>query len=464
MHLDSVQVVEELARAHLADPRLKRRLRSLAQRLVDRPALSFPEQMKSSAELEAAYRFFGNVAVTSEAILAGHYDSVRSRCARESCALVIHDSTVFNFRGDGRRTARDKPLPLQRFFAHAALVISDDDHRRPLGVAGLEIWYRDLKKKGEEYGRWWRMVQTASSRLDSAKLVHVMDREADDYLLFHHLTENQHRFIVRTRAINGHSRLLADGRLTRLDQALATLDTLVERDVKLAQRRKRSTKLHDHIHPPRDSRRTALSIAAVQVPIRRPKRHPKQTAERRAMDLPASVTVNVVRVWEAAPPPGEKPIEWVLFTSEPIETTDQILRVVDRYRARWSIEEFFKALKSGCAFESRQLEDFDGLSNALAVFAPIACTLLELRSEARRNPDAPAHLPAAQLEVLRHMGRLPLPPSPSQREVLLAIAAMGGHIKYNGDPGWLTLSRGYTELTLLTSAWVTAQLQHARDQ
>jgi hypothetical protein len=432
--------------------------------MAARPSQSFPEQMQSGAELEAAYRFFGNVAVTSEAILAGHYDGVRERCANESSVLVVHDSTVFTFRGEGRRTARDMPLPMQRFFAHAALVIAGDGHRRLLGVVGLEIWYRDGKEKGEEYGRWWRMVQTAAQRLEKTSVVHIMDREADDYLLFHHLTENQHRFVVRTRAINGHSRLLASGDLTRLDQALATLDAVIQRDVKLASRRKKSSKLHDHIHPPRDSRTTQLSIAAMKVLIRRPKRHPKQTAARRAMDLPPSIPINVVRVWEAHPPPGETAVEWVLFTNEPIETTEEILRVVDQYRARWTIEEYFKALKSGCAFEDRQLEDFDGLANALAVFAPIACTLLDLRSQARRDPEAATDLPPAQLEVLRHMGRHPLSANPTQREVLLAIAAMGGHIKWSGDPGWLTLSRGYTELLRCTSAWVAAKLQLARDQ
>lgn len=52
----------------------------------------------------------------------------------------------------------------------------------------------------------------------------------------------------------------------------------------------------------------------------------------------------------------------------------------------------------------------------------------------------------------------------SLKQVLLAIAAIGGHIKYNGDPGWLTLSRGYTHLLLLTAGWQAAKLQQARDQ
>jgi hypothetical protein len=49
-----------------------------------------------------------------------------------------------------------------------------------------------------------------------------------------------------------------------------------------------------------------------------------------------------------------------------------------------------KALKTGCAFEKRQLESLPVLLNALAVFIPIAFDLLALRSAARTQPDRSA--------------------------------------------------------------------------
>jgi hypothetical protein len=55
---------------------------------------------------------------------------------------------------------------------------------------------------------------------------------------------------------------------------------------------------------------------------------------------------------------------------------------------RWTIEEFFEALKTGCQFEKRQLESFHALTNALALFLPIAARLLALRSAARVAPTA----------------------------------------------------------------------------
>jgi hypothetical protein len=47
---------------------------------------------------------------------------------------------------------------------------------------------------------------------------------------------------------------------------------------------------------------------------------------------------------------------------------------------------------------------------------------------------------------------------------LLAVAALGGHIKWNGEPGWQTLGNGYRELVTLTAGWEAAKLHLARDQ
>ena len=62
------------------------------------------------------------------------------------------------------------------------------------------------------------------------------------------------------------------------------------------------------------------------------------------------------------------PIEWMLVTSAAVQTVEDATAVVDHSRARWLIEDYFKALKTGCAFEKRQLTTFDGLVRALAIF------------------------------------------------------------------------------------------------
>ncbi|WP_437486863.1 transposase [Sorangium sp. So ce1014] len=149
----------------------------------------------------------------------------------------------------------------------------------------------------------------------------------------------------------------------------------------------------------------------------------------------------------------------MLLTSEPVESDAQMAQLVDWYRARWMVEEFFKALKTGCAYEERQIEDLHGLRNVLALFAPIAWQLLLLRSEARRAPEQPASavLTPTQLDVLRVFARKPLPDNATARDAFLAIAALGGHLRRNGEPGWQTLGRGYEQLLILVQGWSAAK-------
>jgi hypothetical protein len=147
-----------------------------------------------------------------------------------------------------------------------------------------------------------------------------------------------------------------------------------------------------------------------------------------------------------------------LLTTEPIDTEEQLCRIVDWYRARWTIEEFFKALKSGCAIEKRQLESYEALTIALAIFIPIAWRMLLLRSLSRTSPDAPAA--TIVNDVQRRVLGIKLRREPSTlltvEQCLYAIARLGGHLKSNGAPGWQTLGRGYEKLLILEEGFRAA--------
>jgi DDE family transposase len=228
---------------------------------------------------------------------------------------------------------------------------------------------------------------------------------------------------------------------------LSRSPVLLTREVALSARKKtRVAPVEARVHPPRNARTAKLAVAAERVTLQRP----RYTTSK----LPATLVVNVIRVVEFDVPAGEAPVEWLLLTSLPIATPDEVAAVVDGYRRRWIIEEFFKALKTGCRYEERQLEDAHSLLNALATFAPIAWQLLRLRYVARQDPAPPATtvLTATQLKVLR--ARVNLSDQPSARDALLAVASLGGHLKSNGDPGWQVLARGYHDLLLLEAGWL----------
>ena len=68
------------------------------------------------------------------------------------------------------------------------------------------------------------------------------------------------------------------------------------------------------------------------------------------------MTVNVVRVPQINPPSDEEPLAWLLLTSLPIATAEEILRVSTTYGVRWMSEIFFRVLKQGCRVEQRRFE------------------------------------------------------------------------------------------------------------
>jgi hypothetical protein len=458
-------LAREVANGNFTDERLNKRLRLMVTGLSREPNLSLPEAL-DDAELEGAYRFLSNHRVTPKAILAPHFGATRQRCAQEHVVLVAHDSTSFSYRHDGAREGlgrakRSNENSRQSFLAHFSLALSGDGTRRALGVAGVSTWTRAEAPTGTEYQRWEAQIRSSSDLLGGPKnIIHLADREADDYEMFAALQRDGHRFVVRCH----HDRLLQHvPEKIKLHEVLASVPATVERDVPVNRRTERSSEAHRKMYPARDARTAHLCVAATRVVLpqskyRRPHGMP---------DAPKSIELNVVHVWEPTPPDGKEPIEWYLNTTEPIDTPEQQLAIVDYYRARWTIEEYIKAIKTGCDFERRQLRDYEGLTSLLAIFAPIAYRLLLIRAEAHHSPDAPALSVVSQdeLDVLRTLGRRKLSEAPTAHEIYLAIAQLGGYIKYSRTPpGWLTLARGYEKLQTLTLGWAAAKLQQRSDQ
>jgi hypothetical protein len=406
------------------------------------PDKSFPEAM-SSAELEGAYRFFSNPKVNPDAVLRGHAQRTLERVRQEPVALLLHDSSTLSFNSDGYREGLLSTGAKQQFVVHCSLAVAADGSRTPLGVLAASYHVPVKSSDGRHQERWSDHVREAHALgLGPDKIVHVMDREADDYDVLTMMTGIGSRFVVRVQ----FNRVLADDE--RLRDRLASASLVAEREVKLS-RRSGSNKGEKQrkSHPPREWRTARLGLGATSVTIHRPARADAATAP--------LLTLNLIRVWEQDPPEGEEPVEWLLYTTEPIDTAEQILRVVDWYRARWTIEEYFKALKTGCAIERRQLGELHALTNAVALFLPIAWRLLLLKTEARIRPNAPATvvLDDVEIHVLRASGRMRLPERPTIKEAMLAIAALGGHLKHNGPPGWQTLARGFLTLRNRAEGW-----------
>lgn len=459
-------VANEFEGAKLGDARRTRRLQRMAASAGDAPGVGFPQMVADDSELEGVYRFLGNEDVDADQILEPHALATFRRARQAGFCLVIHDTTDFRFGGEHRREGLGhiNSQKQQGFFAHFALAVLPGEERVPLGVCGLtrnsrqirkgtrrKSWWEMSKDPTRESLRWAQLLTEVEAKREGFECIHLMDREGDIYDLMAQMRRIGARFVVR----GSHDRALSDG--GRLSHRLQALQPQAFRNINIALRlddgRSHSSKQK---HPPRKARSAQVAVAGTRVILRR---------TLAAHEAELEVAVNVVHVWEVSPPRGQPEVTWVLYTSEPIETPEQLLAVVDHYRSRWTIEEYFKALKTGCKLERRQLESYHALSNALSLFVPIAWKILLARSLSRALPNAPAStvLSSVQLELLAAHLELDQPPRTAE-QAAFAVAKLGGHLKRNGPPGWQTLGRGFERLLWMHAGQLAANRLRRSDQ
>lgn len=448
----------ELKTVDLGDARLAQRAQVSVTALARQPQVG-PTSALNPAELEGYYRLVNNDRVSLPALLGGHLDATRARIEGLPRVVVAHDTTDFRFSDE---VAREGLGPMdnggQGFYAHFSLAVGQE--RCAFGVVAIEPWVRGTRKPSREVTqterykdpeketlRWGRGVDEAEAAIgDQRRLVHVMDREADHYDLLCKLIAENRGFVIRS----SYDRRLAVDSGERLHSFVRDLDVRCERDAKLSSRTKSGRPAKQRkLYPAREVRTASLAFSAASVTLQRPDK------SRAASD---ELKVNVVHVVEPSPPEGCAPVKWTLLTSEPIETDSDILQVVDDYRARWVIEEFFKALKTGCAYEKRQHESLAALLNALGLFVPIAWSLLNMRTLSR--DENLSTLPAehvmnpVQIEILRLQSKGRLGERPTIREAVLIMArTLGGLQPSNGLPGWQVLGRAYERLLELEAGW-----------
>lgn len=451
-------IEDEFRGAALGDARFSARLVSLAADLAASPGAGLPACIGNDSQLECAYRFLSSPRITPEGMLEPHHRQTYERIAQRGEALAVHDTTELEFGG-----AREGLGPLssgsrEGFFMHLTLVVAADGSKQPLGVLAARFLVRQRKprRKGRklngqasrkqperESRRWHEQVQTVEkNKPEGVSLIHVGDRETDSFEMLE-AVQNL-RYVLRA---NHDRRVFNDEQPVHLSEACEGAAGIFSFEVDVAPRKAAKQPHAAKTHPAREARVAKLIARSLTLEIREPYVRNGKT-----------LSVNVVHVHEIDVPAGADPVAWTLYTSEPIDTAEQIQKVIDWYRARWVIEEFFKALKTGCGVQKLQLETYPALRNAVALHLPIAWRILLLRSVSRVNPDAPAEhvMTATQLLVLRTLGRRPLSAAPTVREAMIAVAVLGGYLvtKATRPPGWITLGRGMQRLMSLEQGWI----------
>lgn len=445
---------EELRTTRLGDSRLELRLPRMVAAFAEHPEASCPEAL-SRAGSKAAYRFWDNPRVQAEEVLAGHAEQCARRSMGYPVVLVAQDTTEIDLTGHPATQGTGYlGSPNSRgLLLHTLLAISPTGV--PLGVLRQFPWTRPLEQFGKrhrrrktpleekESQRWLDgLAATAEGLARHPQVVLMGDRESDLFDLF-----------AAPRPENVNLLVRACRERRRVEHPARYLDTALEKEP-----------VHGHVQieiparANRQGRQAQMAVRWLTLEIRAPRHGPKRPG----------VRLTFVLVEEINPPPGEKPVRWLLATTLTVETLEEVLRCVQWYAYRWVIERFHFVLKSGCKIEQRQLETVERMERAIPVFSIVAWRLLWLTLQTRETPDAPCTLVLEDFEwkvlwATAHprMRHLPAGP-PTLRDAVRSIARLGGFLgrKCDGDPGPQTLWRGLRRLHDLGQGWLMAQQQN----
>lgn len=415
------------------DLRRSERLVRVAAAWAAQPDGRLPQQAIDPAALKATYRCLHTEPLTPDAILAPHEAATRDLVNHQSVTLLVHDTTEFDFTAHPK-TAGLSPVGDGRGVHLQTVLAVDPVERVPLGVLTAEFWGRrpaphpgetstERAKRPRESAVWGRLVERAGFPPDGVRWVHVADRGADCYGFFAAAAHTGSNVLVRLV----QNRRIADPAGGHLLDALRIQPAQATRPLTVVSR------------PDRPGRTAQVAVSWLATTLLPP------TTRTHSQPSPDPVPIWAVRVWEPDPPLGSDPVEWLLATTVPVTTVNQAWERVDWYTARWLIEEFHLALKTGCGAERTQVRDRAALERRIAVLLPLAVRLLLLRSLSRSHPDAPAAQVADSTTVAVVAARTGQPPATTVGAFLRQVARLGGHQGRTGDgpPGWRTLWRGW---------------------
>ncbi len=133
------------------------------------------------------------------------------------------------------------------------------------------------------------------------------------------------------------------------------------------------------------------------------------------------------------------------------------------YRHRWLVEDYHQCLKSGCRIEERQLQSVEGLIRLLGLLSPLAVRLLQVREDARQDPERPANevIDPLTLAVLAERSG-GAPAAMTLGAFWTEVARLGGYLARHrdGPAGWRTVWKGWLFLqTLVEGAHLAFHLQ-----
>lgn len=460
--LSSGWVELEVESADFGDERLRKRYARVLGQVAKMPHAAFTQSSECLSELLGAYRFIDNSKVTVEKLLAPHREQLSGRASGEARVLLIQDTSYLDF--SDHFTCEDlQPMKLGRMqkalWLHATFCVLPNG--LPLGIADAQ--YLTGNNSGVSGGstraieeklsrRWHASVDNCQNLFaKDVRKIWVCDREADIYELLAHIGSKGEDYVIRSK----YCREIEEAPFFDMRHALEHAQPCGSIELSVTGTRTRA------------ARKAQLEVKFVPATVVAP-RHKQQAA------LSQSVPSYVVEASELYPPSGEEPIHWRLVTNLKVASFEDALEILTIYQRRWSIEELFRILKSGCRVEKAQFQSTARLSKYITLSLIVAWRIYFLVHLNRVNPTAPVEtvLTATERDTLQLLIDDKRRRRKKQRRVIIrtahqaisVIAQLGGYLDRKNDPspGLTVLWRG--TMALAFSAMTFAAYQRASNE
>ena len=449
---------EEFGEARLGDVRRTRRLVKVAAELEATPAGTVSQACRTSASREGAFRLLENKQVRYGDIARCVQRATLRRARGERRVFVAVDATSLKIT-DEQHSKGLGPIGTAKRGAqgiHAMTALAISSHGRPLGIVAQKLWTRKGKSDRVEGGHpkhggestYWREVLEASrcafeEQADEVTPWFQLDRGGDCWQVLSYASEQG--LLVTVRATHDRRTTTESARLwesVEMTKVRAQMKVQVGPRAPVWRKQRVQGRQTMVLEPARQPRRAHVVMRAARVTLR------INTPEG-----PRPQSFHAVLLREIHRPSNDR-LEWMLLTTHPIATREDVLAIAHGYTMRWRVEDFHRAWKSGhCNVEDTQLRSYDVLCKWITLLASVATRAQRLAHQARLTPDAPAstELSPLELQALRCL-RTPRKTDPDNPTLQLAIrwvAELGGYIgPWNGPPGPTTIGRGLYDLSI----------------
>jgi transposase-like protein/transposase Tn5 family protein len=436
---------QQFGTCELGDVRRTRRAVKMAAQFAAHPSGSTPEQTEDWSDCKAAYNLLNSENVTFSALASPHWKQTKARTSGHY--LLLGDTTTISFDGDRQIAGMGiiSSGDAHGYLLHSSLMV-EADQGAIIGLAGQTIHYRQRIPKNEKRRQrlerareseiWGTVIQQVGAPQENVRFTHVFDRGADNFEVYCHLLQQRTDWVIRAAQLKRLMRT-PSGEKMQLRKYLQTLP--------VADTYQLEVPANEH----QVARTATVAVRFSAIGMLRPH---NRSPYARSCGI-GLITMNVVEVLELNPPRGQKPLHWVLLTSHHVATFDDAWTVIEFYEKRWLIEEFHKALKTGCSLEDRLYETAHAWETLTAFLSIVAVRLLQLKTVAKAEPNRPAEevIPRKWVQMLSAVKRGKHKNIHTVKDFMRGLAGLGGHLgrKHDGEPGWITLWRGFRKLHLL---------------